>query len=175
MNNRLIDLHRYLPPYLDEYREMYHIMEGENPEFRQYAEERNRTLNNTFIQECDENGIKRFETQLGIVSADTDTLEMRQSRVLVKYNDDSAYTLDDLKNKLIGMQGTDDVQVVLDNYTLFITTHMDEALIPAMWDLLNEIVPYNIRIEHQNMVRCDSNGVLHVGLGTNYSEFLSMG
>ncbi len=168
---RQVDLLRYLPPYLQEYVEMYHLIMAENPEFRFVAGNCRKVLNNTFIMYCDKDGIQRFEKLLNIVGSDNESLEFRQSRVMVRWNDSVPYTLKALTNKLIAMQGNNDIQIILEGYKISIITHMDNAgQSDSLWDLFNTMIPCNMDITHKNLVRCGSSGIIFIAAGTNYTQ-----
>lgn len=171
VTERPVDLLRYLPQYLQEYVEMYHLITAENPEFKFVANNCKKVLNNTFILYCDKDGIQRFEKILNIVGSDDETLEFRQSRVMINWNDSVPYTLKALTNKLITMQGNNDIQIVLDGYKISIITHMDNAgQSDSLWGLFNTMIPCNMEITHKNLVRCNSDGIIFIAAGTNYAQ-----
>ena len=89
---RTIDLLHYFPPFVQEYREIKHIMSAEEPEFQLVADESEILKNNQFIETCNEVGIARFEKILHITPSPDDTLESRRSRVLIRWNDAVPYT-----------------------------------------------------------------------------------
>ena len=89
---RTVKLEHYLPPYIQEYREIWKLMQAENPEFQLADDESEKIKNNLFIESCDEKGISRFESIMGIFPLDTDTLESRISRVLTRWNEKLPYT-----------------------------------------------------------------------------------
>ena len=168
---RTVDLLRYLPPYLQEYVEFYHLMLAENPEFEFIASNCKNILNNTFIMYCDEQGIQRFERLLNIVASEDDTLEFRKSKVMVRWNDTVPYTLKALTNKLVAMQGNDDIQIILNGYSIIVITHMDnKGQADSIWDLFNTMIPCNMDVTHKNLVRCNSGGLIFIAAGTNYSR-----
>lgn len=171
VTERPVDLLGYLPQYLQEYVEMYHLITAENPEFKFVANNCKKVLNNTFILYCDKDGIQRFEKILNIVGSDDETLEFRQSRVMINWNDSVPYTLKALTNKLITMQGNNDIQIVLDGYKISIITHMDNAgQSDSLWGLFNTMIPCNMEITHKNLVRCNSDGIIFIAAGTNYAQ-----
>ena len=71
---------------------MWKLMQAENPEFQLANNETEKIKNNLFIETCDEKGISRFESIMGIFPLDTDTLESRISRVLTRWNEKLPYT-----------------------------------------------------------------------------------
>lgn len=171
VTERTVDLLKYLPPYLKEYLEMYSLICAENPEFQFVASNCKKVLNNTFIMYCDKDGIQRFENLLNIVASESETLESRQSRVMIKWNDNVPYTLKALINKLIAVQGNNDIQIIINGYEILIITHMDNAgQSETLWDLFNKMIPCNMDISHQNLVRCNTSGIVFIAAGTNYAR-----
>lgn len=169
--DRSIDLLRYLPPYLKEYEELKHIMMSENPEFHLLVENRKKVLNNTFILYTDKDGIQRFEKMLHLVPSEGDTLELRQSKALIAWNNDIPYVLKALYNKLIALQGNDNIQIILNDYTITITTHMDKrGQTEPLWDLFESMIPENMQIVHSNIVEYKTSGNVYIAAGMNYSK-----
>lgn len=164
---RDIDLLRYLPLFIQEYREIRKIMETENPEFRVIAKLYERLENNQFIVSCDETGIARFEQILGIVPTADDTLESRISRVLIRWNDTVPYTWKAFLNKIYTLCGNDfEVRPDWNNYKLKIITHLEMYGQSAELDnLLTYMIPANIAVNAENSLNYQVNGNLFIGTG----------
>ena len=47
---RTVKLEHYLPPYIQEYREIWKLMQAENPEFQLADDESEKIKNNLFIE-----------------------------------------------------------------------------------------------------------------------------
>lgn len=172
---RRIDLLGYLPEYLQEYKEIQNIMLAENTEIDAVSDECKTILNNMFITGCDENGIKRFEKLLGIDALDNETLEFRQSRAMIAWNNTIPYTLRSLENKLIAVQGNDDVQLNVSGYKLNIVTHMDNAgQIKSMRKLFDKMIPCNMQISHKNVIRCNAGCSANIGIGISGTEVVKI-
>ena len=144
---REVSLIEHLPPFIQEYREIKHIMSSENPEFQLICDESERIKNNQFIQSCDSNGISRFEKILKITPSDNEALQLRISRVLAKWNDVIPYTLKALIDKLDILCGVDNYTINLDtdNYKLNVNValpikHAFSVIVATM----EEIVPANM-------------------------------
>lgn len=168
---RPIDLLKYLPRYLQEYAEMYQIMIAENPEFNWVTSECGKVLNNTFIMYCDERGIQRFEKLLKIVAGENEPLEYRRSRIMVRWDDSVPYTLKTLMNKLIALQGNDDIQIILNGYTMTIITHMDDGYaVNSLKELFDEMIPCNMVVIHKNDILCNSTCTAYIAVATSYSR-----
>ena len=96
---RDVDLVSYLPPFLQEYKEINATLTAENPEFSLIWSAKEQILYNCFIATADANGIARYEKILGIYPSPEDTLESRRSRVQVQRTNLIPYTL----RSLIGL------------------------------------------------------------------------
>lgn len=101
-NRKLIN---YLPPFMQEYREMATIMETEQFEIDRLWLEAENALADQFLMEATVNGVKRWESMLGISPKDTDTLDERRFRILTKLNQELPYTLRKLEQVLINLCG----------------------------------------------------------------------
>lgn len=95
----------YLPPIVQEFREMSHIMETEQVEIDSLNKEGENALADQFLSELTINGVKRWESMLGISPKDTDTLKERRFRILTKHNQDTPYTLRKLEQMLTNLCG----------------------------------------------------------------------
>ena len=126
---RIVKLEHYLPSYIQEYREIWKLMQAENPEFQLADDESEKIKNNLFIESCDEKGISRFESIMGIFPLDTDTLESRISRVLTRWNEKLPYTYLYLLSKLNSLCGTNNYEIVrkINEYEMDITTHLERS------------------------------------------------
>ena len=81
---KLID---YLPPIMQNFTEIKQITKVEQTEVNSLDFEIGRALDNAFIEDCDEYGIKKYEKLVGVTPTAQDTLESRKSRVLIRWND----------------------------------------------------------------------------------------
>lgn len=98
--DREINLINYLPLYIKRYREIQQITNTENLELQLLADESERLKNNQFIFTCNETGISRFESLLNITPEAEEPLDLRISRVLMRWNDMTSYTWKTLVQKL---------------------------------------------------------------------------
>lgn len=154
-----IDLSTYLPQYVSDYREIKQIAIGETPEIETLKNELQIISNNQYIISCDETGIKRFETLLHISPNKDDTLNIRKSRVLSKWNNLMPITLKSLKimlNELCGEQSYN-LNIDYDNYVLYISFDALSQNRKNEYDgFLREIIPANLCINsklHYNSVK----------------------
>lgn len=87
-----VDVSRYYPDVIKDFREFIILASAENPELYELWSSIESTMKNQFIQDSDINGVKHFEKLVGITPFATDTLEERKFRVMAKWNADIPYT-----------------------------------------------------------------------------------
>lgn len=148
-HKRLID---YLPPFLAEYREYKRIM---NVIWYEISEKNgsilkraDRLLMNTFVDETDLEGVKRWEKLLNIIPDAEMTLEDRRESVKVKLAGRRPFTkrkLEEILNQIAGAGEytavmTDTFQLTV---KLAITSKYKRG---AVSDLIRQIAPANIEL-----------------------------
>lgn len=146
MERKLID---YLPVYMQEYKELQKIMETEQAEFELVWPEAENVLNNQFVEDSVNAGVLRMEAILNIIPKETDTLEERKFRVLVKLNEQLPYTMSTLKEQLQRMCGKDGFRIILnaDKYLLSVKLALNNANnCQDVQDMLRRMVPANMII-----------------------------
>ena len=137
----------YLPPFMQDYREMHEIMQVEQPEFNTLWDVANDVFADQYIQEATENGVVRWESMLNITPKNTDTLDERKFRILTKLYQELPYTIAKLKEALTLLCGADGFAIDLQasNY------HIDVKLAvgnhnkyQAVVELLTKMIPANL-------------------------------
>jgi hypothetical protein len=81
MSNNLMN---YLPDYYNDVYEMEAIMHTQGGALDRAESEQLRLLLNQFVTQTDAKGVSVFEDQVGIKPASSDTLQMRQNKVLMR-------------------------------------------------------------------------------------------
>lgn len=143
---KLIDL---LPEFVRQFKEFQEIMKAEEVQINVIAESVQRALNNAFIEDCDEYGIKKYETLLNIIPNADDSLETRKARVLLRWNDGLPYTYKTLIKKLDAFLGKEEYNIALDaeGYQLNIEVSVaSESMIDDIKIMLNHVIPVNMVI-----------------------------
>lgn len=169
---RDVNLIEYLPPFVAEYQEIKYIMSTENPEIQLVEDETEIIKNNQFILTCDLIGISRFEKLLGITPSKNDTLEMRISRVFIRWNDDIPYTYKVLIQKLTLLCG-DDFEVIpnFNEYEMTIITHLESfGQVDELVNLLKYMIPCNIDVNSNNKMDFTIYGEILCSMGMAYCE-----
>ena len=137
----------YLPHFMQEFREMATIMETEQFEIDRLHLEVENALADQFLLEATVNGVKRWESMLGISPKDTDTLDERRFRILTKLNQELPYTLRKLEQVLTNLCGADgySVEVTAAEYhievKLAVGNHNNYSEVEV---LLNKMIPANM-------------------------------
>ncbi len=88
MAKKMID---YLPPFMQQFEEMKQLMQSEDKQVAALNMDTTKILRNAFIETSDAEGIERFERILHIIPGAGENLELRRSRVSMRWNDEEHY------------------------------------------------------------------------------------
>ena len=163
---REVNLLSFLPEFVQEYREIKHIMNSEQPEIQKLEDETEIIKNNQFILSCDIDGIARFENLLGIIPKPDDTLDARKSRVITRWNDSIPYTYKGLKEKLNVMCGEGNYLLIpsFNEYGLEIVVSLPLSGQADELDyMLSYMIPANIVVTSRNNMVRTMTGTVHGG------------
>ncbi len=164
--NKEVDLIRYLPLFIAEYKEIQQIMNTENPEFNLLESEAEKVRNNQYIISCDENGIAGFERLLNIVPCADDTLESRRARVWARWFTALPYTLRTLIAKLISVCGSDNFTLVceFDAYRIVVETRFELfGQVEELENLLDAMIPCNMIMDSRNRISSQTGAEIYLG------------
>lgn len=137
----------HLPDLMKQFLEMKEIMQTEDIQFSSLDDEIERVLNNAFIEDCDEYGIQKYETLLGITPSSEDTLDSRKSRVLFHWDIHVPYSYQTLIDKLNAYCGVNNYTIAGDqsDYYLEIALGLQaKKTIEDVNQLLEDFLPVNI-------------------------------
>lgn len=165
---RDVNLIEHLPLFIQQFREIKHIMEAENPEFQLVIDESEKIKNNQFIESSDLSGISKFEKLLNILPSPDDTLESRVSRIMTRWNDVVPYTFKALVQKLVqlcdGLNFT--INRDFNEYKMEIITHLElSGQVDELQYLLGYMIPVNLELTSKNEIYCDSEYVQYFAAG----------
>ncbi|MCB6265543.1 YmfQ family protein [Longicatena sp. 210702-DFI.1.36] len=163
---REVNLLSFLPEFVQEYREIKHIMNSEQPEIQKLEDETEIIKNNQFILSCDIDGIARFENLLGITPKPDDTLDARKSRVITRWNNSIPYTYKGLKEKLNVMCGEGNYLLIpsFNEYGLEIVVSLPLSGQADELDyMLSYMIPANIVVTSRNNMVRTMTGTVHGG------------
>lgn len=145
----------YLPPFLAQFEEIKEIMRAEDGQLDDIDRSIQQALNNSFITDCDEYGIKKYETFLSIMPGPEDTLESRKSRVLLRWNEYVPYTYRVLVNRLNAFCGVNNYEITgnLKRYYLHIRTNLNlPGQVAEFEKMCDRIIPMNIEAAAANQM-----------------------
>lgn len=146
MNRRLQD---YLPLFIQEYEEIQTIMNAQEQAVTQNWKALENVLNDQFVSDATENGIKRWEIILKLKAKDTYTLEEKRFNILARLNEQPVFTMETLRKVLAGMCGENGYTVSLNNKKYILSVKLsvgNENNLEAVKLLLRRMVPANIEI-----------------------------
>lgn len=160
---KLID---YLPPFTQQFDEIKEIMETENKQFDTLNENLQKVLDNAFIADCDEYGIKKYESLLNLVPVPEDTLDSRKSRVLLRWNEYVPYTYRVLIRRLNAYCGVNNYNITEDlkRYYLHIRTNLNlYGQVTEFEKMCERIIPMNIEVTARNQMHQELDGTVFLG------------
>jgi len=160
------DLISYLPPVLQNIRELQAITNAENPEFQLVFDTSEKVLGNLFIHDADEAGIAKYEKILGIKPSSDDTLQSRIFRVMARWNDRIPYTWNSFLDKLDILCGEGNYTIILknDEYTIDLTTHIGiYGGLNELYNLLEKVIPCNLIVNAENILFGQQQTALYFG------------
>lgn len=139
----------YLPPIMQEVKEIQELYKGITPELKALYSESSRALDECFVLSAEDCGLTRIEKMLNISIYSDDTIEDRRLRILTKLNGDTPYTFERLYDKLKTLCGEDNVYMAYakDIYTLDVKISLiAKRQFETVHKMLLEIVPCNIAL-----------------------------
>lgn len=148
-NQREMDLISYLPDYLRGIREFNEIVGVEEKELRQLYSNVGVLWNNGFIVSSDYQGIKKWESLLGIKGDAALSLEERRNIVLANWNYQLPYTQRKLQEQLTSLLG-DSYEFYVDNLKSDLKIVVKECslvIVESIRDMVGKIIPANLEAE----------------------------
>lgn len=146
MDRHMLD---YLPPIMKDYEEIEQICNAEQLSKEKLWNNLEKAFYECHLSTQSKKGAERWEKTLGIIPKDTDSLEVRNLRILAKLHEDLPYTYRTFKRMLSGLAGGDDAYTFIidfDAYTVSIKVALKNK------ELLNEIDVLADRIIPAHMI-----------------------
>lgn len=161
---RLIE---YLPDFMQKFSEMKEIMRVTNMESDQIYSLIGKILDEAFIEDCTEYGLRKYETYLHIIPDESETLETRKLHVLMRWYDYAPYTFRMLVNKLNMICGVNnyDIDADLENYIISISIY-GKSDISEIERYIDSILPQNIVHD----IRSSIGSIMSINLGTVWQD-----
>nr|WP_314460741.1 putative phage tail protein [uncultured Clostridium sp.] len=146
MYNREIDLRSYIPDYLKDYEEFKVITDLEKEDIVKLREACNALWNDGFISTAGYQGIKKWETLLGIRSEPRRSLEERRAAVLAGWSKQLPYTEQKLRERLMAMLGSDyELYIRNSTYELkLVVIERPQFVVKSIQKMVHEMIPANL-------------------------------
>ena len=160
---------KYLPDFMQKFSEIKELMRVTNIESDQIYPLIGKCLDEAFIEDCSEYGIRKYENCLHIIPDESETLETRKLRILMRWHDYAPYTFRVLVNKLNMICGVNnyDLQENLTRYEIKLFTHLKLPWqIKEIENLLLKILPMNVNFEINNEIQIDDLATIYSPLAT---------
>ena len=149
-----MSLLEYLPEFIQEIKEMKIIMSVEENFLTGFDDNLNLSVKNVFkdqfINTATENGVKRYEDMLKIVSRESEGLDVRRFRLFVRFNEKLPYTVPKLKEQLASLCGEDGYSIMLDvvNFNLVVKIALkSKGMVDEVRAMLERMVPLNMMLD----------------------------
>jgi hypothetical protein len=114
----------YLPPFMQQFEEMKQLMQSEDKQVATLNMDTTKILRNAFIETSDAEGIERFERILHIIPGAGENLELRRSRVSMRWNERIPYTHPTLVKCLNASLGENNYDLYSDEEHYYILVHL---------------------------------------------------
>lgn len=140
-------LQDYLPPILLKTYEFPLLCDTEQPEIDRLRDAADAVLDAQFISTAGETAIARYEKIFGITPMDTDTLDERRFKVLIRINTQLPFSVRRLRQQLATLCGEDGYKLEVSGgkYTLSVKVALTaKRNQQAVEELLADIVPANM-------------------------------
>lgn len=150
-NLREIDILNYLPPVVRDTAEFQQIAEAENPEFNNFLSCIYQALQDSFVQDASEYGVKRWEAILSITPAEGATLDERKAAILAYLSVKLPYTWRVLERMLIGILGDKFVMYLnndMQELNITFSTPVSETPIDVVQQLMERVLPRNLTLKY---------------------------
>lgn len=141
----------YLPEFLRDIREYKQIAHAEDIELNRLELRRRKILENTFIEDLDEEGTSRWEGMLGLKPKDAETLEDRKFRIKGCMFGRRPYTYEEIVDRLNNLCGKENISVELkaEQYIVKIRVGLKvKNRLQEILDILNTAIPCNMLIDY---------------------------
>jgi hypothetical protein len=141
------DLMSYLPDYYDDVYEMNAIMNVQDGVLDKVEEKQLRLLFNQFVTQTDIQGISVFEDQVGIVPAISDSLRVRQDKVLMRLLPPRPITIRYLRELFYTLKIPATISVAYPKREVIMTANrneIDDKQITSIKYILNVYIPANM-------------------------------
>lgn len=142
----------YLPEELKKYKEFIAIGDTVDKQFDKLETDKRRVLLNGFIMTLDDYGCTRWEKMLHLVRRDSDSLEDRRKRILIKFLNQLPYTEKRLREMLTSLCGEDGYHLEVNITEECVRVKIElgrKNQFREVQKMLEDIVPLNLWLDVQ--------------------------
>lgn len=141
-------LMRLLPEWYATVEEYEAVMQAYGYEFDKLDAKALQVYLNHYVQTCDMETIKYWETKFNLPVRMGDTDEYRRERILIKMSQTVPYTIWDLRDRLTDLYGSDYTMTVdpANNEITFIVTSAIYGATDLLYDLIWDRVPAHLTV-----------------------------
>ncbi|MDP4152586.1 MAG: DUF2313 domain-containing protein [Bacillota bacterium] len=140
----------YLPPVLKDIREMAAVMDSEQGEIESLWNDLGVAMDDQFVADASENGVKRWEKLLQITPKADDSLDVRKFKILSRLTEQAPFTKTNLRQQLDALCGADGYTVEIKGSQYLVTVRV-ALTVQKKFDevaaLLKRIVPANLLVD----------------------------
>lgn len=144
MRKKLIS---YLPPELQKVLEFQYLTGEEQKKIDQLAAAIDGVLNNQFIDDADELGVRRYESIFKIIPKATDSLNERKFRIKLKMSEQLPFTMRALERQLENLCGVGGYEIKLDHNAYHLSVKImvvERNNVEDVRKMLLRVVPANL-------------------------------
>lgn len=155
------DLLEYVPAFYDGVYEMEELLRAQGKALAANDKTQEQIMANQFVVTADENGVKAFEEQLGIVAKPNATLEERKQQIILESAPPRPLTKNDLyasSTNLLGMNVHFEINTDLRTVTVYAAGSISAVQAENLRNWLFHILPANMLL------------VVHIEFTTQNSE-----
>ena len=148
------DIQKYWTAVVRSVGEFQQIAVAENPEFNDLSACLTRLLNDSFVKDATEYGVKRWESILNIIPNPNETLEDRKIKILSLLNMTLPYTYKMLDGVVESILGEGNYNMYIKEYTLTLETNFkSDNEYRDIQNLFEQVMPKNLIV---NIIRRDN-------------------
>lgn len=146
MYNREIDLKSYIPDYLKDYKEFNVITDLEKEDIEKLRDACDELWNDGFISTAGHQGIKKWETLLGIRPDPKRSLDERRAAAFAGWSKQLPYTEQKLREQLTAMLGCDYELCIRNSiYELkLVVIERPQSVVKSIQEMVQEMIPANL-------------------------------
>ena len=166
------DLTELLPPVFRSIKSMFSAADSENTELLQFKATLNEIKENFFIQTCDEQTLKYWESLLNIKVYASETIEDRRQEIIRRLMNNQSITITYMRKVMDDLFGSGNYEILIDNDNPFIIYFsMFDVTIDKVEQFLlwfEEVCPAHIQWNGGHVERSEEDNLIYTGAQSDY-------